>query len=67
MITIVFYYETNNIFAGLLRFCFIFLEFHNMKSDANGCARGALKVVPYAHVGESEDCGKYVGKLLERR
>ena len=44
-----------------------------MKSDANGCprlhkiARGALKIVPYEHVGESEDCGKYVGKLLERR
>ena len=44
-----------------------------MKSDKFGCqrlheiARGALKAEPFIHVGESEDCGKYVGKLLERR
>ena len=44
-----------------------------VKTDANGCqrlheiARGALKAEPFIHVGESEDCGKYVGKLFERR
>ena len=44
-----------------------------MKSDQNGCdtvrdfARGARKRGRFPHVGESEDCGKYVGKLLESR
>ena len=30
-------------------------------------APGAQTRRPESHVGESEDCGKYVGKLLERR
>ena len=44
-----------------------------MKTDQNGCdtvrdfARGARMTGPFPYVGESEDCGKYVGKLLERR
>ena len=44
-----------------------------MKSDETGCytvqdfGRGVLMRGPFSHVGESEDCGKYVGKLLERR
>ena len=44
-----------------------------MKSDKFGCqrlheiARGALKVCPFIHVGESEDVEGRVGKLLERR
>ena len=29
--------------------------------------RGALTGLPFSHSGECEDCGKYVGKLLERR
>ena len=46
---------------------------YQVKSDETGCdtvrdfARGARMRGPFPYVGESEDCGKYVGKLLERR
>ena len=64
-----------NVSGDKIRVPFLYINYGTfyMKSYKIGCPRlheiirGALKVGPSAYVGESEDCGKYVGKLLERR